>query len=93
MKNRGCKGCSDSYKVTEEQIQRILAAPMFQYPVSVSDDVYEARLSECSACPKLMDGTTCLVCGCIVRVAAKYRNRSCPNANDRRWHAEEAAEA
>lgn len=85
---RGCKGCSDSYKVTDEQIKRILAAPMFQYPISVPDDVYEERLSSCAACPKLMpDRSTCSVCGCIVQVAAKYRNRSCPSPGDRRWAA------
>ncbi|WP_338552070.1 hypothetical protein [Paenibacillus sp. KS-LC4] len=83
---RGCKGCDDSYTVTEAQIQRILAAPMFQSSERcVDDEVYAARLRECGSCPKLMSGTTCMVCGCIVRISAKYKEKSCPNPNDVRW--------
>lgn len=83
-----CKGCNDSYTATEAQIDRILASPMFQTSISVPDDVYEERLRQCATCPKLMDGMTCLVCGCFIRIAAKYRDRSCPNPDDRRWSKE-----
>ncbi|MFD1955614.1 DUF6171 family protein [Paenibacillus thailandensis] len=83
---RGCKGCRDDYRVTDEQISRILQAPMFRSPEhSVSDDVYERRLAACGACDKLMNGTTCTVCGCIVQVAAKLKERSCPRPGGDRW--------
>ncbi|MDQ8737093.1 DUF6171 family protein [Paenibacillus sp. LHD-38] len=80
-----CKGCRDDYRVTDEQIDRILAAPMFQSDISVPDDVYEQRLLACRACPKFQYGTTCTVCGCFVRIAAKYKDRACPNPGDSRW--------
>jgi len=83
--NNGCKGCRDDYLVTDEQIDRILAAPMFQSDISVPDDVYEQRLQQCRDCPKFQYGTTCIVCGCFVRIAAKYKERACPNPGDSRW--------
>ncbi|WP_369688919.1 DUF6171 family protein [Bacillus sp. FJAT-26390] len=80
-----CKGCRDEYIVTDEQIDRILAAPMFQTDISVPDDVYEQRLMQCGGCPKFQYGTTCAICGCFVRIAAKYKNRACPLPGDSRW--------
>lgn len=80
-----CKGCSDSYKVTEQQIARVLSSPMFQSEQSVPDDIYERRLKACDACPALLNGTTCSVCGCIVQISAKLKNRECPKPGDRRW--------
>ncbi|MCA0754759.1 hypothetical protein KP806_06825 [Paenibacillus sp. N4] len=84
-KNGSCKGCSDEYRVTEEQIDRILAIEMFRTGTSVPDDVYEQRLEHCRACPKLQQGTTCAVCGCFVRIAAKFKDRVCPLPGDSRW--------
>ncbi|WP_028610224.1 DUF6171 family protein [Paenibacillus harenae] len=83
--NGQCKGCSDEYRVTDEQIDRILAAPMFSSGISVPDEVYERRLAQCGACPKLQFGTTCAVCGCFVRIAAKYKDRACPLPGGSRW--------
>lgn len=83
--NGQCKGCRDEYRVTDEQIDRILAAPMFQSDLCVPDEVYELRLKQCSGCPKFQYGTTCVVCGCFVRIAAKYKDRACPNPGDSRW--------
>lgn len=83
--NGPCKGCRDDYRVTDEQIDRILSAPMFQSDICVPDDVYELRLAKCRECPKFEYGTTCVVCGCYVRIAAKYKNRSCPKPGDSRW--------
>ncbi|WP_307202363.1 DUF6171 family protein [Paenibacillus harenae] len=87
MNSRGgeCKGCRDDYRVTDEQIDRILSAPMFQSDICVPDEVYERRLAECGNCPKFQYGTTCTVCGCFVRIAAKYKDRACPKAGDSRW--------
>jgi len=82
-----CKGCREEYRATEEQIDRLLDHPMFQADseISVPDSVYLGRLEQCMSCPRLSAGTTCLVCGCFVRVAAKYRNRACPLAGESRW--------
>lgn len=84
--NNSCKGCGPQYEVTEEQIDRILQAPMFQNKqIVVEDEVYNARLEKCFSCSKLLNRQTCLLCGCYVRVAAKYRDRSCPNVKERKW--------
>ncbi|MFD0693029.1 DUF6171 family protein [Paenibacillus sp. GCM10027628] len=83
---RLCKGCHEQYQITEEQISRILQMPMFQSAENcVSDSLYHRRLQACTACPKLLDGMTCSVCGCLVRIAAKLKERSCPKAGDNRW--------
>ncbi|MEK5165631.1 DUF6171 family protein [Paenibacillus sp. FSL R5-0527] len=80
-----CKGCREEYKVTEAQIARILASPMFAAEHCVPDEVYEQRLKACGACPKFENGTTCRVCGCIVPVVAKLKERACPMPGGGRW--------
>ncbi|XID94017.1 DUF6171 family protein [Paenibacillaceae bacterium WGS1546] len=82
-----CKGCRTDNQVTEERIDRMLAAPMFRpgSGLCVPDAVYEERLSRCRACPKLLGGHTCALCGCIVRVAAKFKDRSCPAPGGSGW--------
>ncbi|MCA0755804.1 hypothetical protein KP806_12165 [Paenibacillus sp. N4] len=82
---RGCRGCGDQYRVTERQIERALAAFGSEPERLVPDDVYESRLAACRACEKLADGVTCMACGCIVRVAAKLREKSCPLPGGGRW--------
>ncbi|MEC0232021.1 DUF6171 family protein [Paenibacillus alba] len=79
--DRSCKGCRDGYNVTDAQINRILATPMFQEANCVPDSVYDHRLRICRECPKLHGGHTCSMCGCIVQVTAKLKNKSCPMAS------------
>lgn len=86
QRNRNCRGCGPQYEVTDAQIDRLLQAPMFQDErIVVPDHVYEQRLSVCQACEYLLQGQTCQLCGCFVRVAAKYRRRSCANVRQRGW--------
>ncbi|MNE45349.1 hypothetical protein D3C80_1396290 [compost metagenome] len=80
-----CKGCRDDYKVTEAQIARILASSMFTPENTASEEVYEARLALCSACPKLQDGVTCTACGCIIPVVARLKARACPLPGGGLW--------
>lgn len=82
-----CKGCREEYKVTKAQIARILASPMFASEHCVPDAIYEERLRACRSCPKLENGTTCRVCGCIVPVVAKLKERTCPMPGGGRWPA------
>lgn len=82
---RGCKGCGDAYRVTEQQIERALAALEGEPERLVPDAVYAARLAACEACGKLADGVTCMACGCIVRVAAKLKERRCPLPGGGSW--------
>ena len=84
---RSCKGCRGDMHVTEERIDKLLAAPMFREgsPVCVPDDVYEARLRRCAACPQLLGGHTCALCGCFVRVRAKFKEKGCPAPGATGW--------
>lgn len=82
----GCRGCDPAYRVTEADIDRILSAAMFSSPIHVvPDHVYESRLTECRTCPKLSGGSTCIACGCYVRVAAKLKAKRCPLPGGQGW--------
>ena len=80
-----CKACGEEYRVTEEQIARILAAPMFSSELCVSEEEYRERLECCRTCVKLEGGVTCRACGCIVPVVAKLKGRTCPLPGGGRW--------
>lgn len=84
-----CKGCREAYRVTEDSIRKMLSHPMFEPGGEhvVPDDVYEARLRQCRACPKLLQGHTCALCGCIVDIAAKLKARRCPLPGGGGWTA------
>lgn len=80
-----CKGCRAEYKVDEAHIARILALPMFASEHCVTEEVYNQRLELCRSCSKLQGEMTCSVCGCIVPVAAKLKDKSCPLPGSGRW--------
>ncbi|MEC0267753.1 DUF6171 family protein [Paenibacillus anseongense] len=91
LENRQCKGCREDFKITDAQIDKMLQAPMFQSDETcVPDSVYRERLNRCSKCPKLTLGHTCSLCGCIVRIAAKLRDKSCPYPGGTGWQRYEA---
>lgn len=61
---------------------------------TVADDVYEARLAACAACPKLIthpekaayalvgaNDKICADCGCVVAKKAKLPHETCPAAD------------
>lgn len=83
--NRQCKGCSEEYRVTDEQISRVLSSHMFASDQCVTEDVYEKRLQVCQTCHKLQGHTTCSLCGCIVQISAKLTSKSCPYPGKDRW--------
>jgi len=93
--DRPCRGCRQDARVIEEHIRAVLASPMFapDSGLCVPDDVYEARLALCRSCSKLVGGHTCAVCGSIVRIVAKLKDRACPAPGAPRWtrHAETGA--
>jgi len=83
--DRSCKGCREEYRVTEEQIQRVLASGMFNADNTAPPQIYEERLRQCYECPRLLDGNTCSLCGCVVRITAKLKDKSCPLSGIPRW--------
>lgn len=80
-----CKGCREEYQVTDQQIQRILSSMKLTVEQRVTDSVYEERLQICDRCTKLMNNHTCTLCGCIVPVIAKFKDKRCPYPGDNRW--------
>lgn len=75
----GCKGCSASVHADEDQIGRLVAKIRTEH--RVADEQYEARLEACRTCDSLAYGTTCMHCGCFVRVRAVFKDKGCPHPN------------
>ncbi|GJM82327.1 hypothetical protein HMSSN139_48230 [Paenibacillus sp. HMSSN-139] len=85
MADTSCKACRDDYRVTDEQIQRLLKTTAFAPERRVSEEEYQDRLRVCGACTKLMDGMTCTACGCIILVVAWLKERTCPLPGGGLW--------
>nr|WP_059047433.1 DUF6171 family protein [Paenibacillus rubinfantis] len=85
MADTSCKACRDDYRVTDEQIQRLLQTTAFAPERRVTEAQYRERLRTCEACPKLMDGMTCTACGCIIPVVAWLKERNCPLPGGGLW--------
>jgi len=81
----GCHRCSSSVLVTdseiETEIKRVVESGV---PLTNRDD-YEKRLKACYACEQLVYGTTCMSCGCIVKIRALNALRICPHSSGSRW--------
>ena len=85
MSAKPCRQCllrdlldQAQYERTVERARRNLS-PALKTP----DDVYEARLSLCSACDQLQNGT-CMRCGCMVEMRAMRMDQHCPPPR-KRW--------
>jgi hypothetical protein len=84
-----CKGCSASVRHPFAEIE----AQMPEYiqtidPADrVSDEVYRRRLEACHACPALYYESTCMYCGCYIRMRALRSNKDCPCPEKSRWNA------
>ncbi|SFB41358.1 hypothetical protein SAMN05216312_107237 [Cohnella sp. OV330] len=72
-----CKGCTSSVKVTEAQIERLLSK--IKPSDRIDDDSYKTRLEACASCDGLAYGTTCMHCGCLVRLRASLKEGRCPH--------------
>jgi hypothetical protein len=79
MQEAECKGCGASVRLSDAEVQRILAEYFQGSPAAMVDDAgYERRLAICRACDRLDYGTTCRHCGCLVQVRAKLADQHCP---------------
>ncbi|MCI3920862.1 DUF6171 family protein [Paenibacillus sp. TRM 82003] len=83
--DRSCKGCRSEFEVTEERIDRMVAAVASRPDVCVPDDVYAERLAACASCRWLVSGHTCAACGCLVRVSALQRDKRCSRPGEAAW--------
>lgn len=45
---------------------------------NVDDKEYARRLAICKSCPQWRKGWICAVCGCLLKVKARWASESCP---------------
>ena len=85
MEKRECGHCPGSVHASEidikEQMENVIQSGV---PIA-SDKVYEARLKACDSCKELIYGTTCMNCGCFVKVRALNALRICPHPSGSKW--------
>jgi hypothetical protein len=75
-----CKGCGASVRLSDGEVQRIIAEYFQGRQVAVVDDAeYQRRLAICRSCEQLVYGATCRHCGCLVPVRAKLADQPCPH--------------
>lgn len=83
---KGCKGCTESVRLTEAEIETIFGRNMKVKAVKlVSEEIYAERMQTCSECPALQYGTTCKHCGCLVQIKAKLIASQCPYPYAPKW--------
>ncbi len=51
----------------------------------VPEPEFERRFGICMSCEKLEDGSTCMLCGCIMQVRARLADGRCPYPGGGRW--------
>lgn len=74
-----CKRCNIKTVLTEADIQKMIDEVTAMRGVRLADNsVYLARFAVCSECDKLMYGSTCGVCGCVMQVRARLADGKCP---------------
>lgn len=79
MEYRFCKKCLTRDMIDKDTYFQTLQELVTNVPESesVSDSLYEERLSICTECERLADGM-CRACGCYVELRAKIEKNSCP---------------
>lgn len=79
MEYRFCKKCLTRDMIDKDTYFQTLQELVANVPESesVSDSLYEERLSICTGCERLADGM-CRACGCYVELRAKIEKKSCP---------------
>ena len=79
MEYRFCKRCLTRDMIDKDTYFQTLQELVANVPESesVSDSLYEERLSVCTGCERLADGM-CRACGCYVELRAKIGKNVCP---------------
>ncbi len=80
-----CIKCNGSIHIPEQDIERDIQRVIESGVPLANDKLYKKRLDLCISCEQLMDGTTCRICGCIVRVRAMNALRICPDSAGNKW--------
>jgi len=81
----GCYGCDTNVHVSESEIAECIRKVKESGVPLANSEQYENRLRICRSCDQLLYGTTCMACGCFVKVRALNALRICPHASGSRW--------
>ena len=74
-----CKRCGLKTVLSESDINKMVDEVMAMKGVRLADEnVYLKRFETCEGCDKLMYGSTCTVCGCVMQVRARLADGRCP---------------
>lgn len=86
QENRVCR-CQIPLIFQKDQMYQKIAEYLSQLEEEecVADSVYEERLKKCSVCDRLVDGLTCMDCGCFVLIRAKKKRLHCPKTKNTEW--------
>ncbi|NLM26862.1 MAG: hypothetical protein GX211_01630 [Clostridiaceae bacterium] len=80
-----CIKCPGSVHVSEKEIEEGIRK-VIESGVPIADkNLYMKRLNTCYSCERLVYGTTCMSCGCIVRIRALNALRICPHESGSKW--------
>ncbi len=82
---RECRNCAGSVHITESQIKEQMELVLKSGVPITEESLYAKRIDICKSCDKLVYGTTCMSCGCLVRVRALNALRICPNPSGNKW--------
>ena len=76
--NTKCKRCL-LREAFPADYEKYVAGLLLKIPENVKtpEAMYQRRLSICSACDQLQNGT-CMGCGCLVELRAAYAREKCP---------------
>lgn len=75
-----CKRCAAKTVLTDADIAKMVDEVTSMKGVRLAENgVYEERFAVCSSCDKLLYGSTCGVCGCVMQVRARLSDGRCPN--------------
>lgn len=74
-----CKRCGLKTALSETDIQKMVDSVTSMKGIRlVGDDTYKERFNICTECDSFMYGSTCSVCGCVMRVRALLSDGKCP---------------
>ena len=81
-----CKSCLDKYKISQQEIKKIIADMDTEKFEFVEEDIYEFRLKKCQQCSYLQDNITCLQDGDLVQIKAKLAGKNCSFPGQDKWN-------
>lgn len=83
--NDKCFKCQGNVHILNEEIEKDIKRVINSGVPLTKEGQYEKRLKVCNGCEQLIYGTTCMSCGCIVRVRALNALRICPHSLGSKW--------